>query len=71
MLATRDEERRTSQQRIEAMMDLLVQLSLAHAPEVPEERRPAAIAAANRRYRNWRGALAERMEQTKTGSAET
>jgi hypothetical protein len=71
MLATRDEELRTDQRRIEAMMDLLVQLYLAHTPEVPEERRPAAIAAANRRYRNWRGALVERMEKTKTGSAET
>jgi hypothetical protein len=71
MLATRDEELRRGQRCIEAMMDLLVQLYLAHTPEVPEERRPAAITAANRRYRNWRGALAERMEKTKTGNAET
>jgi hypothetical protein len=70
-LATRDEELRTGQRRIVAMMDLLVQLYLAHTPEVPEERRPAALAAANRRYRNWREALAERIEKTKADSAET
>ncbi len=71
MLARRDEELRRDQRRVEAMMDLLVQLYLAHTPEVPEERRPAAIAATQRRYRNWRAAVAERIEKTKTGSAET
>jgi hypothetical protein len=71
MLATRAEELRRGHRRIEAMMDWLVQMYLAHTPEVPEERRPAAIAAAQRRYRNWRRAVAESVENTETRSAET
>ena len=45
MLSTRDEELREGQRRIEAMIDWLVQMYLAHTPEVPEERRPAAAGA--------------------------
>jgi hypothetical protein len=71
MLAMRDDELRRGHRRIEAMMDWLVQMYLAHTPEVPEERRPAAVAAAQRRYRNWRRAVAESLEKTEIGSAET
>jgi len=55
-LTTRDEDPRKGQRRIESMIDWLVQMYLAHTPEVPEERRPAA--AVQRRYRNWREAVA-------------
>ena len=70
MLATRDEKLRRGHRRIEAMMGWLVQMYLAHTPEVSEERRPAVIAAAQRRYRNWRRAVAESLEKTETVSAE-
>jgi hypothetical protein len=64
MLTTRDEELRKGQRRIEAMIDWLVQMYLAHTPEVPEERRPAAAAGAQRRYRNYRKAVADSVGET-------
>jgi hypothetical protein len=70
-LTTRDEELRSGQQRIEAMIDWLVQLYLAHTPEVPEERRPAAAVAIQRRYRNYRKAVADTVRETETHGVET
>ena len=69
-LSNRDDELRQGQQRIEAMIDWLVQLYLAHTPEVPEERRPAAAAGAQRRYRNYRKAVAESVEKAESPGAE-
>lgn len=69
-LSNRDDELRQGQQRIEAMIDWLVQLYLAHTPEVPEERRPAAAAGAQRRYRNYRQAVAESVEKTEPPGVE-
>jgi hypothetical protein len=71
MLTTRDDELRKGQQRIEAMIDWLVQMYLAHTPEVPEERRPAAAAAAQRRYRNWREAVTDSVSETESRDVET
>jgi hypothetical protein len=61
MLTTRDDELRRGQQRIEAMIDWLVQMYLAHTPEVPEEHRAAA--GTQQRYRNWRKAVADSVEE--------
>src|SRR5262249_33094021 len=68
----RDDELRRGQRYLEAMIDWLVQLYLAHTPEVPEERRPAAAAAVQRRYRNYRKAVAGSVEDAEThgGGAE-
>jgi len=70
MLTTRDDELRKGQQRIEAMIDWLVQMYLAHTPEVPEERRAAAAAGVQRRYRNYRKAVAESVEKTGSHGAD-
>ena len=48
------------------MIDWLVQLYLAHTPEVPEERRAAAATDVQRRYRNYRNAVAESVEKTES-----
>jgi hypothetical protein len=69
-LSNRDDELRKGQQRLEAMIDWLVQMYLAHTPEVPEERRPAAAAGARRRYRNYRQAVAESVEKPESPGAE-
>jgi hypothetical protein len=69
MLITRDEELRKAQRRVEAMIDWLVQMYLAHTPEIPEERRPAA-AGVQRRYRNYRRAVAESVEKTESHGVE-
>lgn len=45
--------------RIETMLDRLVVLYLVHAPEVPREIHGAAVASANRRYRNYRQAVSD------------
>ncbi len=60
LVATLD--RRTTEvlgelQLIESMLDRLVQLYLAHTPEVPRELHAGAIASANRRYANYRQAV--------------
>ena len=65
-LSSRDNELRKGQQRVEAMIDWLVQLYLAHTPEVPEERRAAAATGVRRRYRNYRNAVAESVEKTES-----
>jgi hypothetical protein len=53
------------------MIDWLVQLYLAHTPEVPDERRASAAAAAvQRRYRNYRKAVAETVQKTESHGAE-
>jgi hypothetical protein len=59
MLTTREDELRKGQRRLEAMIDWLVRLYLAHTPEVPEERRATAAAGVHRRYRNYRKAVAD------------
>jgi hypothetical protein len=69
-LSSRDNELRKGQRRVEAMIDWLVQLYLAHTPEVPEERQPAAAAGVQRRYRNYRQAVAESVEKTESASEE-
>ena len=69
-LTTRDDELRQGQRRLEAMIDWLVQLYLAHTPEVSEERRPAAAAGVQRRYRNYRQAVAESVEKTESPGVE-
>lgn len=70
MLTSRDDELRKGQHRIEAMIDWLVQMYLAHTPEVPEERRAAAAAGIQRRYRNYRRAVVESVEKTESHGAE-
>jgi hypothetical protein len=45
------------------MIDWLVQLYLAHTPEVPDERRASAAAAVQQRYRNYRKAMAETVQK--------
>jgi len=52
------------------MIDWLVQMYLAHTPEVPEERRAAAAAGVQRRYRNYRKAVAESVEKTESHGVE-
>lgn len=49
--------------RIEIMIKLLVQLYLAHTPEVPQERRTAAYAAIARRWANYQAAVAEQVAE--------
>lgn len=44
---------------IESMLDRLAALYLIHTPELPEERRDGAVAAAKRRYLKWRRAVEE------------
>ena len=49
--------------RVSNMLDRLVQLYLAHTPEVPAERRDSAIASANRRYASYQHAVTERVAE--------
>lgn len=70
MLTTRDDELRKGQRRIEQMIDWLVQLYLVHTPEVPEELRTGAAAAAQRRYANYRKAVADGLAGTDPDGAE-
>ena len=70
MLTTREDELRKGQRRLEAMIDWLVQLYLAHTPEVPEERRATAAAGVHRRYRNYRKAVADSVGKTESHGAE-
>lgn len=61
MLSARDDELREGQRRVEEMVDHLVQMYLAHTPEVPEELRAGALATAHRRYTNYRMAVSARL----------
>lgn len=67
MLTRRDDELRKGQQRLEAMTDWLVQLYLAHTPEVPEERRATAASGVQRRYANYRKAVSDRVGANSDG----
>ncbi|HMH50052.1 MAG TPA: hypothetical protein VK548_07450 [Candidatus Acidoferrum sp.] len=71
MLTTREDELRKGQRRLEAMIDWLVQLYLAHTPEVLKERRATAAAGVHRRYRNYRKAVADSVEESDSDVAET
>ena len=53
------------------MIKLLVQLYLAHTPEVPRERRAAAYAAIARRWANYQAAVAERLEDDRATAKPT
>jgi hypothetical protein len=46
-----------------AMLDRFVLSALVHAPEVPAPQRAQAVASAERRYRNWREAVTELLDQ--------
>lgn len=46
-----------------AMLDRFVLSALVHAPEVPEANRSKAVASGNRRYRNWRDAVTDVLDQ--------
>ena len=71
MLTTREDELRKGQRRLEAMIDWLDQLYLAHTPEVPEERRATAAGGVHRRYRNYRKAVTDSVEEPHGDVAET
>jgi hypothetical protein len=71
VLTTREDELRKGQRRLEAMIDWLVQLYLAHTPEVPEERRATAAAGVHRRHRNYRKAVTDSVEEPDSDAAET
>ena len=47
---------------VESMLDRLAVLYLIHTPELPEERRDGAVAAAKRRYEKWRRAVEEQVQ---------
>ncbi len=47
---------------IESMLDRLAVLYLIHTPELPDERRDGAVAAAKRRYQKWRHAVAQQVQ---------
>ena len=49
----------TTLQRLEGMLDRLVQLYLLHTPEVARELQAGAVASANRRYTRYREAVRE------------
>lgn len=55
--------------RVNNMLDRLVQLYLAHTPEVPPELRDSAMASANRRYANYRRAVTEALAQPDPSTA--
>jgi len=55
--------------RIEIMLELMVQLYLAHTPEVPQERRAAAYAAIGRRWTNYQAAVTERVAEADRAGA--
>jgi methyl-accepting chemotaxis protein len=46
-------------QVLSAMVDRLAFISLVHMPEVPAEKREAALASGARLYKNWRRVVAE------------
>jgi hypothetical protein len=48
MLATRDDELREGQRRIQWVVDRLALMYLIHTPDVPEELRAGAVATAER-----------------------
>jgi hypothetical protein len=48
---------------LSAMIDRFVLSALVHMPEVPEGNREKAIASGDRRYRNWRDAVKEVLDQ--------
>jgi hypothetical protein len=65
-------ERRTSGARTQlskqlmvltAMLDRFVLSALVHTPEVPEANRSKAVSSGERRYRNWREAVKEVLDQ--------
>ena len=58
-LDARAAELSDGQQRLESMLDRLVQLYLVHTPEVAPEHRAGAVASATRRYGNYRRAVGE------------
>jgi hypothetical protein len=47
---------------IESMLDRLAVLYLIHTPELPDERRDGAVAAAKRRYQKWRRAVEQQVQ---------
>jgi hypothetical protein len=46
-----------------AMLDRFVMSMLIHTPEVPPPRQTDAVSSAQRRYRNWRQAVTEMLEE--------
>lgn len=46
-----------------AMLDRFVLSSLVHTPEVPEANRARAVASGERRYRNWREAVKDTLDE--------
>jgi hypothetical protein len=55
--------------RVSSMLDRLVQLYLAHTPEVPPELRDSAIASAKRRYASYQRAVTERVVEADPAEA--
>jgi len=51
------------------MLDRLVQLYLAHTPEVPPELRNGAIASANRLYASYQRAVSDRVAEADRAEA--
>jgi hypothetical protein len=47
---------------IESMLDRLAVLYLIHTPELPDERKDGAVAAAKRRYQKWRRAVEQQVQ---------
>ncbi|MCI0370988.1 MAG: hypothetical protein L0214_06310 [candidate division NC10 bacterium] len=47
---------------VESMLDRLAVLYLIHTPELPEERKDGAVAAAKRRYEKWRRAVEQQVQ---------
>jgi hypothetical protein len=68
-LDARAEELGDDLHRIEIMIKLLVQLYLAHTPEVPQERRTAAYAAIAGRWANYQAAVAEQVAEDDVAGA--
>ena len=54
---------------VSSMLDRLVQLYLAHTPEVPPELCDGAIASANRRYASYQRAVTERVVEADRAEA--
>jgi len=54
-------------QRLEHMVDRLVQLYLLHTPEVARELHAGAVASANRRYAKYRAAVRELLSEDGDG----
>ncbi len=55
--------------RVSSMLDRLVQLYLAHTPEVPSELRDGALASANRRYASYQRAVSDRVAEADRAEA--